>query len=155
MLRSLVQVLSIWGEWPKPLRFVGDDVPLVDIVVPCCNEPLDIIQDTVMGVLALDYPQDKYRLVVADDGASPEVEVGYQPELRETLLPCATPASPSRFQGGQPKPSHCIHGDSARGPSRVHRKPGCRYDPGEKDGCGPQCPIWCWIPGWAWCALRR
>ncbi|QGA14093.1 hypothetical protein EYB26_001746 [Talaromyces marneffei] len=68
-LWSYLQLFAIWGEWAKCLRLVGDNVPLVDIIVPCCNEPLDVLRDTILGVLAIDYPHNKYRVVVADDGA--------------------------------------------------------------------------------------
>ncbi|OTB03797.1 glycosyltransferase family 2 protein [Hypoxylon sp. CI-4A] len=36
-------------------------------------ESLDIVQDTVLAAMAVDYPQDRIRVIVTDDGASAEV----------------------------------------------------------------------------------
>lgn len=56
------------------LRLVGDQVPTVDVLIPCCGEDVDIILDTVRAACALDYPKDRYRIVVLDDGNSVHVE---------------------------------------------------------------------------------
>lgn len=50
----------------RPL--VRSDEPAVDVIVATCGEDLDIILDTVKATCALDYPRDKYRVIVADDG---------------------------------------------------------------------------------------
>ena len=56
------------------LRLSGDKVPSVDILITCCGEDPDIILDTVKSACTLDYPKDRYRVVLCDDGASPELE---------------------------------------------------------------------------------
>jgi cellulose synthase/poly-beta-1,6-N-acetylglucosamine synthase-like glycosyltransferase len=48
-------------------------VPFVDVLIPVCNERLDIIQDTVRAALRVDYPPHRFRVVVSDDGASAEL----------------------------------------------------------------------------------
>jgi len=47
----------------------GDDVPSVVVVIPCFNEGSSVA-DTVIGVLALDYPGEQLRIVVVDDGST-------------------------------------------------------------------------------------
>jgi cellulose synthase/poly-beta-1,6-N-acetylglucosamine synthase-like glycosyltransferase len=52
------------------LRLEGDDVPCVDVLVTCCKEDVDLIIDTTRAACELDYPTDRFRVVVLDDGAS-------------------------------------------------------------------------------------
>ncbi|GLA13332.1 hypothetical protein AnigIFM62618_010320 [Aspergillus niger] len=59
----------------KRLRLHGtDDLPQVDILVPCCGEPVDVILDTVRAACTMDYPISSFRVRVLDDGASTELE---------------------------------------------------------------------------------
>lgn len=58
----------------KMLRLQGNQVPTVDISVPCCGEDLDVIVDTTRAAAALDYPNAKFRVIVLDDGDSAEVQ---------------------------------------------------------------------------------
>lgn len=43
------------------------DLPTVDIFIPTYNEPLDVLERTIVGALALDYPKDKLKVYVLDD----------------------------------------------------------------------------------------
>jgi len=43
--------------------------PTVDIVVPCFNESKTIIA-TINSLLGLDYPKDKFKVVIIDDGST-------------------------------------------------------------------------------------
>ncbi|TWU71941.1 hypothetical protein ED733_003693 [Metarhizium rileyi] len=54
---------------PK-LRLRGYDVPTVDVFVTCCGEDDDLVMDTVRGACDVDYPYDKFRVIVLDDGKS-------------------------------------------------------------------------------------
>jgi cellulose synthase/poly-beta-1,6-N-acetylglucosamine synthase-like glycosyltransferase len=58
------------GKWRGRFRLVSDQVPRIDVVIPCCREPLDVLQDTVLASLALDYPEHLFRVIVSDDGGS-------------------------------------------------------------------------------------
>lgn len=60
----------------EPLQ--GDDVPSVDILITCCREELGVILDTTRAACVLDYPQDRYRIFVCDDGSSTEVREAIQ-----------------------------------------------------------------------------
>lgn len=53
---------------------MGDSVPAVDVVIVCCKESINVIQDTIVAALHTDYPDDKFRLIVSDDGADAGVE---------------------------------------------------------------------------------
>jgi cellulose synthase (UDP-forming) len=44
-----------------------DDWPTVDVFIPTYNEPLDVLERTIVGALAMDYPRRKLRICVLDD----------------------------------------------------------------------------------------
>ncbi|WP_052074699.1 UDP-forming cellulose synthase catalytic subunit [Shewanella mangrovi] len=63
--------------WPLERKIVPlpEDTslwPTVDVYVPTYNESLAIVQDTVLAALNLDYPKDKLRVYLLDDGRRPE-----------------------------------------------------------------------------------
>lgn len=45
-----------------------EDLPTVDVFIPTYNEPLDVLERTIVGTLALAYPKDKLKVYVLDDG---------------------------------------------------------------------------------------
>nr|AMW91840.1 cellobiose synthetase [Rhizopus stolonifer] len=59
---------------PRKRLLHGTDLPQVDILVPCCGEPVDVILDTVRAACTMDYPVSSFRVRVLDDGASTELE---------------------------------------------------------------------------------
>ncbi|CEJ58357.1 hypothetical protein PMG11_07016 [Penicillium brasilianum] len=48
----------------------GENLPRVDILVPCCGEPLEFILDTLYASCRIDYPSKRFRVIVLDDGQS-------------------------------------------------------------------------------------
>ncbi|KAH8821974.1 nucleotide-diphospho-sugar transferase [Xylogone sp. PMI_703] len=72
-LHALGKFSTLFGKWRPRLRLVGPIVPSIDVIVPCCNESIDVILDTVKGALAVDYPPHRRRVVVTDDGGSLEL----------------------------------------------------------------------------------
>lgn len=52
------------------LQLRGSVVPAVVMVIVTCGEPQEIIMDTVRAAVHVDYPHDKLRIIVADDGDS-------------------------------------------------------------------------------------
>jgi cellulose synthase (UDP-forming) len=63
--------------WPmvrpvRPLREPPEAWPTVDIFVPTYNEDLAIVRDTVLGALSIDYPRDKMKVFLLDDGRREE-----------------------------------------------------------------------------------
>ncbi|THB85083.1 UDP-forming cellulose synthase catalytic subunit [Pantoea allii] len=75
--------------WPlkRTIEPLPDDTrlwPTVDIYVPSYNESLDVVRDTVLAAQCIDYPRDKVRVYLLDDGKRSEfarfaadVGVGY------------------------------------------------------------------------------
>ncbi|WP_417760655.1 UDP-forming cellulose synthase catalytic subunit [Shewanella sp.] len=74
----LILVLGFFQTvWPLdrkivPLPADSNLWPTVDVYVPTYNESLSIVQDTVLAALNLDYPKDKLRVYLLDDGRRPE-----------------------------------------------------------------------------------
>ena len=53
---------------------VTDDAPTMDIYLPVCKEPLEILENTWRCIVRLQYPEKKMAIYVLDDGADKEVE---------------------------------------------------------------------------------
>ena len=43
------------------------ELPTVDVFIPTYNEPLDVLERTIIGALSLDYPAGKLKVYVLDD----------------------------------------------------------------------------------------
>lgn len=53
---------------PFPLPADRDAWPTVDLFIPIYNEPVDVVRPTVLAALNLDWPSDKLRIYLLDDG---------------------------------------------------------------------------------------
>ena len=67
----------IQTSWPLERQVIepeGDpaDWPTVDIYIPTYNESLEIVRNTVFAAMDLDYPVDRYRVFILDDGKRAE-----------------------------------------------------------------------------------
>lgn len=65
------------ASWPlnrKPVALPRDssEWPTVDIYIPTYNEPLKVVRATVLAARDIDWPQDKIRIYVLDDGRRDE-----------------------------------------------------------------------------------
>lgn len=63
--------------WPlkrKPVPLPADTAqwPTVDVFIPTYNEPLSVVKPTVFAALSIDWPRDKIRVYVLDDGRRDE-----------------------------------------------------------------------------------
>jgi cellulose synthase (UDP-forming) len=63
--------------WPlkrqsTPLSADRAHWPTVDVFIPTYNEPLSVVQPTLLAALGLDWPQDKLRIYLLDDGRRAE-----------------------------------------------------------------------------------
>lgn len=58
------------------LRLLGNNVPTVDIIITTCREPTDVCLDTVLAAIHVDYPKDRFRVIVTDDGANEDLRKG-------------------------------------------------------------------------------
>jgi cellulose synthase (UDP-forming) len=74
----LVLVLGyIQTAWPlhRPPVALPEDIadwPTIDLLIPTYNEPLSVVQNTVLGALSIDYPLDKLKIYILDDGRREE-----------------------------------------------------------------------------------
>lgn len=46
--------------------------PIVDVYIPTYNESLEIVSNTVFAAMDMDYPADRFRVFILDDGRRPE-----------------------------------------------------------------------------------
>lgn len=66
--------------WPlkrkiEPMPEDPSTWPTVDIYVPSYNESLDVVRDTVLAAQCIDYPRDKMKIYILDDGKRNEFAV--------------------------------------------------------------------------------
>jgi cellulose synthase (UDP-forming) len=66
------QVLWPLGRKPVPLPADPALWPVVDIFIPTYNEPLQVVRPTVLAALELDWPPEKLRVYLLDDGRRDE-----------------------------------------------------------------------------------
>ncbi|KAF8545433.1 nucleotide-diphospho-sugar transferase [Trichophaea hybrida] len=50
------------------------NAPTVDIYLPCCKEPMEILENTYKHIQALQYPEGKLKVYVLDDGGMDSVK---------------------------------------------------------------------------------
>ncbi|MDO5729869.1 MAG: glycosyltransferase [Actinomycetaceae bacterium] len=51
----------------------SDSAPSVDVYIATYNEPVDILEATIVAATQLDYPADRYQIYVCDDGDRPHI----------------------------------------------------------------------------------
>ncbi|KAL4750039.1 nucleotide-diphospho-sugar transferase [Aspergillus terricola var. indicus] len=64
----------------------ADNLPSVDVFIPTCGEPLDVVLDTIHAACTLDYPPSRFRVLVLDDAGSATLKKTIE-ELRLTSYP--------------------------------------------------------------------
>ncbi|GJC77412.1 cellulose synthase catalytic subunit [UDP-forming] [Colletotrichum liriopes] len=52
-----------------------ENAPTVDIFLPCCSEPVEILENTYKHIVNIDWPASKLQVHVMDDGASEPVRL--------------------------------------------------------------------------------
>jgi cellulose synthase (UDP-forming) len=73
---GLVQLIFFTFQAWKPLERKSPPIKTyrtVDVFVTVVNEPLDILRRTLIGCTSQDYPADKYKVYVLDDGGREDV----------------------------------------------------------------------------------
>lgn len=63
--------------WPlhrkiRAIQGPPEQWPTVDVFIPTYNESLAIVQDTVLAAMSMDYPADRFKVWILDDGRRPE-----------------------------------------------------------------------------------
>lgn len=72
MLLGYFQIGWTLDRKPVPLPSDLSAYPTVDIYIPTYNEPLEVVKPTVFGALDLDWPKDRLRVCILDDGTRKE-----------------------------------------------------------------------------------
>ena len=68
-LNIIVALFSVKDTGTRPsYRLIGAQAPSVDVLVTCCGEPVDVIVNTVAAAASQDYPRQKLRVFLLDDG---------------------------------------------------------------------------------------
>jgi len=68
-----LQSIAPLDRQPEPLPDDVGEWPTVDVFIPTYNEPLAVLKPTVLAALNLDWPREKMRVWVLDDGCREEV----------------------------------------------------------------------------------
>ena len=71
VLSFINQLRSKNNKVPRPMP---KELPYVAAVVPTYGEPLHILQDTLLSLKRLDYPEEKLFILISDDGHRKPVE---------------------------------------------------------------------------------
>jgi cellulose synthase (UDP-forming) len=72
LLFSYFQTLWPLHRRPVPLPADTSEWPTVDVYIPTFNEPLDVVRQSVLAATLLDWPADKLRVYLLDDGRRDE-----------------------------------------------------------------------------------
>ena len=85
MVLGFVQTAWPLKRRPVMLPPAVERWPTVDVYIPTYNEPLDVVRQSVLAAQSLDWPADKLRVTILDDGRRDEIrdfaaraEVGYR-----------------------------------------------------------------------------
>ena len=57
-------------ERKPPPQLRDEDLPTVDIFIPTYNEDPELLAMTVVGAVGLDYPKEKFKVFILDDGGT-------------------------------------------------------------------------------------
>jgi cellulose synthase (UDP-forming) len=65
---------TAWPLGRKPLELPQDEklLPTVDVFIPTYDEPINVVRTTVLAALALEWPAEKLKIYLLDDGRRPE-----------------------------------------------------------------------------------
>ncbi|PWN50738.1 glycosyltransferase family 2 protein [Violaceomyces palustris] len=68
--------IFLWRGRKRPqLRLVGSKgLPSIDVFVCCCGEEVDVVMDTVKAACTIDWPVERFRVLVLDDGGSDDLK---------------------------------------------------------------------------------
>lgn len=70
ILHRTWSMLILRGRQRPKLRLIGNSVPSVDVLITCCGEEDSLVYDTAKAACNIDYPTDRFRVIILDDGNS-------------------------------------------------------------------------------------
>ncbi len=73
--------IGLWRPLEREVRSLDqlrpslaiNDFPTVDIFITCYNEPVEMVEETARAALNIDYPVNKLRVYILDDGKSDDM----------------------------------------------------------------------------------
>ncbi|HVM30288.1 MAG TPA: glycosyltransferase [Candidatus Limnocylindrales bacterium] len=103
-----LMVVNNWERRTPPPRTVelGAE-PLIGVLIPTAGEPVEMVMRTVRSVLEQDWPRDRLRIVVSDDG--------HDPQLRRAVRALAEADPHLRIQYNDPPPRDRRRGTAKAG----------------------------------------
>ncbi|KKY21460.1 putative glycosyl [Phaeomoniella chlamydospora] len=123
-LQSIWSVFILKKRKRPKYRLLGNAVPSVDVFITCCGEDDDLVMDTVRAACDIDYPLEKFRVIVLDDGKSDNLKASVN-DLAASTCPNAMYMRRPKFPG---VPHHFKAGNLNYGIEETHNLPG---GPGE------------------------
>ena len=80
-LGGVMFLIGLWQPVVRKVRsfnclmpkFPPEEYPTVDVFITCYNEPAEMVEKTAKAALAIDYPVDKLKVYILDDGNSPDM----------------------------------------------------------------------------------
>ena len=80
-LGGVMFLMGLWQPVVRKIRsfnclfpkFPKAEYPSIDIFITCYNEPAEMVEETAKAALAIDYPVDKLKVYILDDGNSAEM----------------------------------------------------------------------------------
>ncbi|MDZ7957849.1 MAG: glycosyltransferase [Aulosira sp. DedQUE10] len=78
---GLMFVIGLWRPLVRQIKSINQlnpplalsNWPTVDVFIACYNEPTDIVEQTARAALNIDYPANKLRVYILDDGNSAQM----------------------------------------------------------------------------------
>ncbi len=69
----------------QPVELTGDpqEWPTVDVLIPTYNEPTELIEVTMRAALRIDYPKERFRVCLCDDGGTEQKRNDKDPRKAE------------------------------------------------------------------------
>ncbi|KAG9255593.1 nucleotide-diphospho-sugar transferase [Emericellopsis atlantica] len=119
LMHNMWTMMAIKNRGRPKLRLVGQEVPTVDVFITCCGEDDDVVMDTVIAACNQDYPKDRFRVLLLDDGKSASLE---------KAMGAIAHTYPNTFYVARPKfpgvPHHFKAGNLNYALDHVHTLPG-------------------------------
>lgn len=69
--RPIIRQIKSFNQMTPPFPLA--DYPNVDVFITCYNEPVEIVEATTKAALAINYPVNKLRVYILDDGNNPQM----------------------------------------------------------------------------------
>jgi cellulose synthase (UDP-forming) len=74
LLLGYIQTIWPLRRDPVPMPLDVDSWPSIDVLIPTYNEALEVVKLSVLTAVSMDWPSDRIRIYVLDDGRRPEFQ---------------------------------------------------------------------------------